>query len=180
MTSLPPTGRAGRLLRGGVAGAATGALAVVAHVEGNGVLPGVGPVVLPVLLLAAVAAGLAGRERGPAQLLLLVGAGQLAMHLLLSLTAARGVGHGEHATDSGPLVVAAHVLATLVVVAVLAGAERAVFALAGALSSVLPRKLNAAPVSGPLRTAVIASAWVPKTGVARCGEPTRRGPPVAH
>ncbi|MEO6089135.1 MAG: hypothetical protein ABIQ18_39085 [Umezawaea sp.] len=179
MTSFPPTGGAGRLLRGGVAGAATGALAVVAHVEGNGALPGVGPVALPVLLLTAVAMGLAGRERGPAQLLLLVGAGQLAMHLLMSLTSARGVGHGEHTIDTGPLMVAAHVLATLVVVAVLAGAERAVFAVAEALSSVLPRKVNAAPVPGPLRT-VVASAWIPKVAVARCGEPTRRGPPVAH
>lgn len=180
MTLLPPTGGAGRLLRGGVTGAATGALAVVAHVEGNGALPGAGLVALPVVLLTAAAVALAGRERGPAQVLLLVGAGQVATHALMSLTVARGHEHSAHPTDSGPLMTAAHVLATLVVVAVLAGAERAVFALAAALSSALPRKPNPAPVPGPPRAAVVAPVWVPKAGVARCGEPTRRGPPVLH
>jgi hypothetical protein len=72
MTSFPRPATPGDCC----AGAATGALAVVAHGEGNGARPDVGPVALPVLRLRA--AGPAGRERGPAQLPLLVGAGQLA------------------------------------------------------------------------------------------------------
>ncbi|HEX6339663.1 hypothetical protein [Umezawaea sp.] len=180
MTLLPPTSGAGRLLRGGVAGAATGALAVVAHVEANGALPGAGLVVLPVLLLAAAASALGGRERGPAQILALVGAGQFAMHLLMSLAAARAHDHGAQPFDSGPLMPVAHVLATLAVVAVLAGAERAVFAVTAALASVLPRKLGPVPVTGPLRTVVAESARSPVSGVARGGGPTRRGPPATR
>jgi hypothetical protein len=179
MTLLAPTSGAGRLLRGGAAGVATGVLAVVAHVVAEGVLPSAGLVVAPVLLLAVAAAGLAGRERGPAQVLALVGAGQLAMHVLMSLDASPH-DHGARSTASGPLMVAWHAVATLVVVAVLAGAERAVFAVAEALASALPRKTNAAPVTGPLRTAAVAAGWIPETGVARCGEPTRRGPPVVR
>jgi len=178
MTLIPPTGSAGRAVRGGVVGVATGALAVVAHVEATGSPPDVGLIALPVLLLAVTAAALAGRERGPAQILGLVGAGQVAMHALLSLPVPHD--HSARTSDSGALMVLGHVLATLVVVAVLACAERAVFAVTAALASALPRKLAPAAVSGPPRTVSPATVWLPKAEASRCGEPTRRGPPLAH
>lgn len=177
MTLPLPVRAAARLLRGGVAGAATGALAVVAHVEANGSAPGPGPVALPVALLAAAAAALGNRERGPAEILALVGAGQFATHALMSLSAPVH-DHGAQPSDSGPLMLLAHSLMTLVVVAGLAGAERAVFAMSAALASALPRGLNPAPVHGPLRT--VAPMWTPKSDAARRDPQTRRGPPVAH
>jgi hypothetical protein len=179
MSLSPLTSAAGRLARGGAAGLATGALAVLAHVEAKGSLPGPGLVLLPVLLLCAAAAALAGRERGPFEILALVGAGQLAMHVLMSLTVVRVHDHSAHPDDSGPLMVAAHVLATLVVVAVLAGAERALFGLTAALASVLPRKLCPAPVSTPPRIVPpTGPVPVPKAEVASRGQLARRGPPV--
>jgi hypothetical protein len=175
MSLSPLTSAAGRLARGGAAGLATGALAVLAHAEAKGSLPGPGLV----LLLCAAAAALAGRERGPFEILALVGAGQLAMHVLMSLTVVRVHDHSAHPDDSGPLMVAAHVLATLVVVAVLAGAERALFGLTAALASVLPRKLCPAPVSTPPRIVPpTGPVRVPKAEVASREQLARRGPPV--
>jgi hypothetical protein len=108
-TSIPSTGGLGRALRGGIAGVATGAPAVVAHVEATGSTPDVGLVALPVQVPA-------GRERGPVRIIALVGAGQLATHVPQSVPVPHD--HSARTADSGALTVFGHVPARPVVVAV--------------------------------------------------------------
>ncbi|SFA73184.1 hypothetical protein SAMN05216266_101108 [Amycolatopsis marina] len=168
---------AGRLLRGGVAGIATGTLALLAHAEAGAALPDPALFVPPVLLMGLVAAGLGGRERGPWTILALVGAGQLAMHTLLSMTVSHARSHG-HGNDNPEFMLFAHVLATLVVVTVLTGAERAVFLLFAVLTSRLPRRLTPLPATAPLRLAPLAPIPPsPVSSVLRRRVQTRRGPP---
>lgn len=167
---------AGRLLRGGVAGVATGVLAMLAHAEASGSLPGPAVIVPPVLLMGLIAAGLGGRERGPWTILALVGTGQLAMHTLLSMAASHPQTTAGH--DGPENMLAAHVLATLVVVAVLTGTERAVFLLVTVLTSRLPRKLSPLPATAPLRLAPpTLPLRRPVADVLRRRIQTRRGPP---
>jgi hypothetical protein len=182
MTRLAPTCGAGRLLRGGAVGLLTGALAIAAHVEADGAVPDLGLAVLPVVLLCAVASALAARERGPLQILALVGVGQLAVHTFLTTPAVHHPHRGSHlaAADHSTLMVAAHAVATVLVVAVLAGAERTVFALTAALGSILPQRLSPLPATAPLRVSALAVPASPHLAEMLGREVrTRRGPPRA-
>lgn len=168
----------GRLLRGGVAGISTGALALLAHAEAGAALPDPAVFVPPVLLMGLIAAGFGRRERGPWTILALVGTGQLAMHTLLSMTVSHPQVHG-HTGDGPELMLAAHVLATLVVVTVLTGAERAMFLLLAVLMSRLPRRPVPLPATAPLRLAPLAQPLLrPVSNVLRRRVQTRRGPPA--
>lgn len=123
----------------------TGALAVVAHSSADGRLPDAGLVFSLVALLTWACAGFARHELTAGRLLVLVGGGQLAMHLMVSLAASR------HAHEPDPSrMLAAHVVATLLTVAVLAAAERTVLSVARAIASVLPRRLTPLPATAPL------------------------------
>jgi hypothetical protein len=182
MTRLAPTRGAGRLLGGGAAELLTSALAIAAHVEADGAVPDLGLAVLPVVLLCAVASALAARERGPLQILALVGVGQLAVHTFLTTPAVHHPHRGSHlaAADHSTLMVAAHAVATVLVVAVLAGAERTVFALTAALGSILPQRLSPLPATAPLRVSALAVPASPHLAEMLGREVrTRRGPPRA-
>jgi hypothetical protein len=133
------------------------------HMHAGGAAPDVGLLVVLGLLLAGFLVTLADRRHGPLAILTLVSAAQLALHGLLQLLgtdhAAMGttdhsaVGTTQHAAmgtapPGAPLeallgahpwaMLGAHALAVLVTAAMLAGAEDAVFAVAGAVARVLP------------------------------------------
>ncbi|KZB88578.1 hypothetical protein AVL48_00395 [Amycolatopsis regifaucium] len=160
-------------------GVLTGTLATVAHLSANGRVPDLGVVVLLVALLSWVAYAFAGRRRGPLAILCLVAGGQLGMHA--SLTFLAWESHSRHAEtpDSGLLMTAGHAVATLVVVAVLAGAERALFVLLALIASVLPRRLGPRPATAPLRLHVPVAVQYPATGALLRDVLSRRGPPVS-
>jgi hypothetical protein len=177
---LTPTRGPARRLRGGAVGLLTGALATGAHLGADGRIPDLGVVGLLVALLSWVAYAFAGRERGPVAILGLVGGGQLVMHA--SLTYLAWESHSGHsvAEANTARMTAGHLAATLVVVAVLAGAERMLYALTKLIASVLPRKLAPRPATSPLRIRVPLAMEHPATEALLRDVLSRRGPPVAQ
>lgn len=145
-----------RRARCAAVGVVNGTLAVLAHSGADGQLPDAGLVFSLVALLTWATTGFARHELTAGRLLLLIGGGQLAMHVLVSLAVSRH----EHAADPAHMV-ASHVLATVLAVAVLTVAERTVLALARAVASVLPRRLTPLPASAPL--VVATPSRVPTT-----------------
>jgi hypothetical protein len=101
---------------------------------------------------------------------MLVGGGQLAMHLMVSLATSRH----SHEPDPSRMV-AAHVVATALAVAVLAVAERTVLSVARAITSVLPRRLTPLPATAPL--VVATPRRVPAT-IVLLDALSWRGPPA--
>ncbi|MBM7864384.1 hypothetical protein [Lentzea nigeriaca] len=159
-----------RRARCAAVGVVTGALAVFAHTSADGHLPDSGLVFSLVALLTWACSGFARRELTPGRLLVLMGGGQLATHLVLSLASSRH----EHEPDPSRMV-AAHVVATALTVAVLAVAERTVLMVARALASVLPRRLTPLPASAPL---VVATPRVVPAEVVFLDVLSWRGPPA--
>jgi hypothetical protein len=139
--------------------AASVCLALAAHAAGGGGHPPPVAVVLAAVGLAArVCYGLAGRERGLAEMAVGLGAGQVALHLTFTLATldpaaptATGPGPGGHshlaaAPHTAPTMLLAHTLAAAVTVAALRQAERTLWAaaalrswLAGTGAAVLAR-----------------------------------------
>jgi hypothetical protein len=166
--TLPPLPL--RRARCAAVGVVTGALAVLAHSSADGRLPDAGLVFSLVALLTWACAGFARHELTPGRLLVLVGGGQLAMHLMVSLAVSR------HAHEPDPSrMLAAHVVATLLTVAVLAAAERTVLAVARAIASVLPRRLT--PLPATARLVVATPSRVP-TAIVFLDVLSWRGPPA--
>ncbi|MET9627163.1 hypothetical protein ABZX92_06840 [Lentzea sp. NPDC006480] len=158
-----------RRVRCAAVGVVTGALAVLAHSTADGHLPDAGLAFSLVGLLTWACAGFARRELTPGRMLVLIGAGQLAMHFMMSLAASRH----EHADPSR--MVAAHVAATALTVVVLATAERTVLALARAVASVLPRRLTPLPATAPL---VVATPRIAPAVIVFLDVLSWRGPPA--
>ncbi|GGU23558.1 hypothetical protein [Lentzea flava] len=159
-----------RRARCAAVGVVTGALAVLAHTSADGHLPDAGLVFSLVALLTWACSGFARHELTPGRLLVLIGGGQLAMHLMMSLASSRHV----HEPDPSRMV-AAHVVATAATVVVLAVAERAVLAVARALASVLPRRLASLPATAPL---VVATPRLAPAQVVFLDVLSWRGPPA--
>ncbi|MFI6095963.1 hypothetical protein ACIA8G_10445 [Lentzea sp. NPDC051213] len=132
-----------RRARCAAVGVVNGTLAVLAHSSADGGLPDSGLVFSLVALLTWATTGFARRELTAGRMLVLIGGGQLAMHLMVSLAASR------HEHDPSRMV-ASHVVATALAVIVLTVAERTVLALARAVASVLPSKLTPLPATAPL------------------------------
>ena len=137
-----------RRARCAAVGVVTGALAVLAHTSADGHLPDAGLAFSLVALLTWACTGFARHELTPGRLLVLIGGGQLATHLMMALVSTRH----EHGTDPSRMV-ASHVVATVLTVVVLAVAERTVLSLARAVASVLPRRLAPLPATAPLAVA---------------------------
>lgn len=158
-----------RILRGLTLATVNAALAVAAHVVGDGSAPDGALTLLLTLAVAAAGMTLADRRRGPAAMLGAVAITQLVLHLLLD-------GLGRHhsttgaataAAPSGLAMTAAHAAAVVVTAALLAGAESALFTVADLLCRVIgrlppqPTPLPATPLpaqrptSAPLPTAVL-------------------------
>ncbi|SMC90514.1 hypothetical protein SAMN05660733_02556 [Lentzea albidocapillata] len=159
-----------RRARCAAAGIVNGTLAVVAHSSADGRLPDAGLVLSLVALLTWATAGFARHELTWRKLLLLIGGGQLAMHVLVSLAAFRHTHEAEPAR-----MIASHVVATALTVVVLAVAERSVLALARAVTSALPRRLTVLPATAPL---VVATPSLAPTAIVFLTVLSWRGPPA--
>jgi hypothetical protein len=173
-----------RTVRAGVFAASSGCLATAAHTAAGGDHPSAPVLLVAVALIARIAYGFAGRERGVVAIAAGVGACQLAIHLTIVLAALeRPAGHaGVH--DHLPAVVptapvaSAHALAAGFTVVALRRAERALWATAA-----LRERLSEAAVAavGATRQALarlggllsVCSAAVP-------ARPPRRGPGAAE
>lgn len=169
-----PTRGVPRIVRGALLAATSAALAVAAHTVAGGMLPDPGLTALLTVGVAAVGIAMADRRRGQGAILLVLGAAQLATHVLLSV-ASQGM---PDMVD--PLVMTgAHAAAVLVAAVLLARADAVVFGLAGLLAMLLPRVVIAPPPPvGPLvswRVAVPVDRA--KAVLLRLTSP-RRGPPV--
>ncbi|MEJ2858447.1 MULTISPECIES: hypothetical protein [unclassified Saccharothrix] len=168
-----PTRGAVRVARCGVIGLSSGLLAVVAHASAGGHLPGL-PHVLAFAAAVAWACGpLTDRRVEPVEIVGLVVTVQVALHVFLALL-------GRHPGDvvPSPSMLLAHALATAVVVGALTGAESAVFRLAAALASVLPRRFTPPPAFAPLRIPIAGHNEQPLSEALRRRTVPRRGPPV--
>ncbi len=168
-----------RRLRGGAVGVLTGILATGAHFGTSGRVPDLGVIVLLVALLSWVAYAFAGRQRGPLAILCLVAGGQAAMHVSLAFLTWESHAHHAETPDNGLLMTAGHAAATLVVVTVLAGAERMLFALTTLIASVLPRRVTPRPATAPLRIHVPLAVKYPATEALLRDVLSRRGPPAS-
>lgn len=115
-------------MRGAAVAGCSAALAVTGHAAAGGALPPVGLTVVLTALLAGAGVALADRQRGFLSILAAVGGSQLAMHVLLERLA-----HAHGGADQPALMVVVHAMATVVVAAALAGAERSVFAVVAVL-----------------------------------------------
>jgi hypothetical protein len=153
------------------------ALAVAAHAVAGGMVPDPGLTALLTVGVAAVGIAMADRRRSQGAILLVLGAAQLATHVLLSV-ASQGMPGSGAVVD--PLVMtAAHAAAVLAAAALLVRADGVVFGLAGLLAMLLPRVLVAVPP--PVRPLVSWRRAVPvyrATAVLLRLASPRRGPPV--
>lgn len=162
------------MVRCGAVGLSTGLLAVLAHASGGGHLPALPHVLVFALAMAWTCVPLTDRQLGFAELLGLVGVVQVAAHVFLAL-----LSRHPGSVLPAPSMLLAHVVATTIVVSALTGFEQAVFRLAAALASVLPRRLSPPPAVAPLRIPIAAHAPHPLSEVLRRRTLPRRGPPTS-
>jgi hypothetical protein len=163
-------------------GALAPALGAAAHVEAGGGLPELTPPVLVVGFLTAGLAALAVRRRiGVVRLTLVLAAGQVGWHLTMGdAHVGHAMAHGMSPAAPSPGMVAAHAVATLLVVLGAAGADRAVATMlaarVGALLSLLgPGPL--VPAAPPVRHGRPPVVAAPITSALLRVRPLR-GPPV--
>ncbi|HEX5113598.1 MAG TPA: hypothetical protein VFW65_00205 [Pseudonocardiaceae bacterium] len=144
MTGLPtPTSGAFRLCRGVVLAVVSGSLAAAAHGFGGGGVPATGVTVLLTLGVAAIGVAMANRQCSLSGVLAVLGAAQLASHVLLSIET---MNMPVMYQVDGPVMVGAHAVAALVSAVLLAKADAAVFEIIAALARLLPTVLSAPPV----------------------------------
>ncbi len=181
-----PTRGALRVSRGVVLAVTSAALAVAAHRIAGGGVPDAVSTMLLTLGVAIVGVALASKRRSTGAILIVLGAAQLAMHLLLSFDTTTMPGMGMSGmTPAGPpfgsvAMMSAHAVAALVTAILLAKADAALFAVAEALARLLPTILIAPPVpTGPARLRPSVAPRVRSTAVSLRRDNARRGPPVA-
>lgn len=156
------------------------ALAVTAHLIGDGDLPDTAMTLLLTVLIGWNAAALAAKARGPLATIVDLGAGQVVMHLVLSSLSTHGP-HGEPAPLSGGLAMTvAHVVATLVTAVLLAKADGLLLGVLACLRALVPFILNALPVPAAVASPVLARPAGPGhlVGVDLRRVHGRRGPPL--
>jgi hypothetical protein len=181
-----PTRGALRVCRGVVLAVTSAALAVAAHAVAGGGVPDAVSTVLLTIGVAVIGVAMASRRRSTGAILIVLGAAQLAMHLLLSFDTTTMPGMGMQVTgQAGPpfggiAMLSAHALAAVLTAFLLAKADAAVFAVAAALARLLPTLLAAPPVTaGPARLRPGAAPRASSTAVSLWRDNARRGPPVA-
>jgi hypothetical protein len=163
-------------VRGASLAALATLLTAVGHVVGGGSLEQLSPLAVLVPMLATVLIALAERCRGVVAVLAALGAGQVALHYLLTLLSAHGHGAG---LPAGPML-AGHAAATLVLTLVVCSADAAVDGLLSALRRILPRRLRVPAVDVALPTLAVPAADVPLlASVGLVAAHARRGPPIA-
>jgi hypothetical protein len=162
--------------RGATAGALCALLSVSGHLAAGGGRPDLGLLAVLGLLLTGSLIALADRRRGRLEILAVVAGSQVVLHTLLELLGS----HAGHAVADPGGMTLVHAVATVVAATVLAGAEDAVFRLAGALHRALPDPLP--PPLPPAAAGAPAHPVTPAPAGRRRGalDPrthTRRGPP---
>jgi hypothetical protein len=175
---LVPTRGLLRLLRGTTVAGMSTLLAAAGHATAGGRVPGIGLLVVLGALLSVLTTSLADRRVRLSTMLLTLGAAQLALHGLLEVMS--GHHHGDEQMVEKPLLmIAVHVLGTVVSALLLAHADRVLFLVASALRRIAPARLR--PYLGPgatlhlvpgpaLGATVHRFRWVTLVGL--------RGPPV--
>ncbi len=168
-------------MRGGLLGVSSAALAVTAHVIGDGEVPDTAMTVLLTVLIGWNAAALAAKARGPLATIVDLGAGQVVMHLVLSSLSSHELAHDAPAPVSGGLAMtAAHVVATLVTALLLAKADGLLLGVLACLRALVPFILDALPVPAASPSPVLARPSGPghlvRVDLRRVHG--RRGPPL--
>lgn len=139
MSNHRPDYNALRVVRGGLLGASSGALAVTAHALGDGGMPDASLTIVLTALIGWAATALATKTKGLPGILAVLGVGQLLMHLVLTVL----MTHSEH-ESAAPIVIhgdkmtAAHVSATIVTALLVTRAEALLRAVAGVMRMLLP------------------------------------------
>ncbi|UMP02735.1 hypothetical protein [Amycolatopsis sp. EV170708-02-1] len=156
------------------------ALAVTAHMIGDGDLPDTAMTLLLTVLIGWNAAALAAKARGPLATIVDLGAGQVVMHLVLSSLSSHQP-HTEPAPISGGLAMTvAHVVATLITALLLAKADGLLLGVLSCLRALVPFILNALPVPAAVASPVLARPAGPghlvRVDLRRVHG--RRGPPL--
>lgn len=194
--ALAPHHGAWRVLRGSMLAAVNALLAVAAHVAAGAAVPDRTLTILATLGVAAAGTALADRRRGPLALLAAVTVTQVLLHLLL---AAPGGHHHTMAMAATPAgtpagttagttagvagaaaMTAAHAVAVVVTAALLAGAESALFTVAGVLRRIAGVFVALrAPQRAERRTSTLPVVAAPSARLRQlcCAGISRRGPP---
>ncbi|MFC5745388.1 hypothetical protein [Actinomadura rugatobispora] len=180
-----------RYVRGGFLTAASTALALAGHALGGGLsparLPPLWAVLLTGVLVGGLSVGAAGRTLSFWKILIVLGWAQLAFHLVFTV-AASGPSHHmaaapAPAAGSGPAMTAAHALAAVTAAGLMAGAERALWWLLGAVFAIVALGwplLRPGPVDRPPWRPARTRAVTPRPGTVLARAVRRRGPPTAR
>lgn len=166
-----------RWLRAGVLVALTVLVSLGGHALAGGTVHVSGPMVLGVLALGAACVAAAEVRRSFPEILAVVLLAQPVLHLLASMGGHQH-GGGQPATAGvSAAMVLAHVGASVLVSALLADADRVLWALAGLVVRVLPPAV--APVPVPAAEVPVVRAPCVRLPLALRSAPRRRrGPPV--
>jgi hypothetical protein len=180
-----------RYVRGGFLAAASTALALAGHALGGAVTPAHLPPLWAVLATGVLVGGLsvaaASRTLSFWKILIVLGWAQLAFHLAFTVVASGPSHHIAAApapeAGSGPAMTAAHALAAVAAAGLMAGAERALWWLLGAVFAIVafgwpllrPRAVERPPWR-PAPTGAVA----PRPGSVLARAVRRRGPPTAR
>lgn len=170
-----------RAVRGGLLGVSSAALAVTAHVIGDGEVPDTAMTLLLTVLIGWNAAALAAKARGPLATIIDLGAGQVVMHLVLTSLNSHEMLHNEPAPASnGGGMLVAHVAATLITALLLAKADGLLLGVLSCLRTLVPFLLPPLPVPAAVPAAVLARPAGPGhlVSVELRRVHGRRGPPL--
>lgn len=170
-----------RVVRGGLLGVSSGALAVSAHALGDGGLPDASLTLVLMVLIGWTATALAAKTKGLTGILAVLGTGQILMHLVLTVL----MTHSEHQA-AGPVVVhgmtmtAAHTGATLVTALLVTRVEALLRAVIGVMRMLLPIVWLPSPVpaAAPKPPLVLPAGASELAGVLIRRVNGRRGPPL--
>jgi hypothetical protein len=170
-----------RAVRGGLLGVSSAALAVTAHVVGDGELPDTAMTLLLTVLIGWNAAALAAKARGPVATIIDLSAGQIVMHLVLSSLSSHELTHSVPGPASGSIaMIVAHTVATLVTALLLAKADGLLLGVLACLRALVPFLLAALPVPAAVPAPVLARPAGPghlvRVDLRRVHG--RRGPPL--
>lgn len=163
-----------RLFRASALATSSALLTAIGHLAGGGTVPDLAMLVVLLPLLTAVLLSVAQRCRSLPGTIAILGAGQLALHELLTLL------HPADAHNAPAVaMVAAHTAVTLVIAVALRHADAAVSAVLAALARLVPRRLAPLPARRPLRVFVQAPAELAARIAALMARThAHRGPPV--
>lgn len=169
-----------RAVRGGLLGVSSAALAVTAHIIGDGEVPDTAMTLLLTVLIGWNAAALAAKARGPLATIVDLGAGQVVMHLVLTSLSSHELIHNQPAPVSGGgAMLPAHVVATLITALLLAKADGLLLGVLACLRALVPFLFPPLPVPAAVPAPVLARPAGPGhlVGVDLRRVHGRRGPP---